>query len=84
MLLKIAEPLADETTSKRILKEVIKADTNLISGIKACTKQITAIESNKSIFVINGTTQPADLVMHLPALCEEHSIPYIFVEDSKW
>ena len=84
MISKIATPIADETTSKRILKEVLKKDKNLISGIKPCHKKIVGEDKSKSICVFNAAIQPIDLIIHLPILCEENNIPYFFVKDKKW
>lgn len=86
LLLKIAHPLVDESTSQIILDQV-EASENLISGIKACTNYIlnkNKIQVECSVFILSGTIQPMDLVTHLPALCEEHNIPYVWVDNTKW
>ena len=31
------------------------------------------------MFIIAGDISPIDVISHVPALCEEHSVPYIFV-----
>lgn len=47
------------------------------------TNEVTkAIERNEaSLVVIAGDVSPEEIVMHLPALAEEHDIPYTFVPE---
>lgn len=87
-MIQIAHPLVDETSSKRILKEVLKMNDKLISGIKPVTKRI-AVENDKNksktnLVVFSAQTYPMDLITHLPIFCEENNIKYVFVEDNKW
>ena len=77
-MIEIANPLANETTSKRILKMTIAEyeSKKLVSGIKACQKLITSNTPGK-LLVLSAKTSPMDLITHLPILCENRNIPYI-------
>jgi len=81
-MIPIATPLADQKASELILKhtKLQKESNTLISGIKGCQKAILKTE-NPGIMVFNAVTSPMDLITHIPILCEERNIPYIFVED---
>ncbi|OQS55707.1 nhp2 [Ecytonucleospora hepatopenaei] len=98
-MIKIAENIANETTSKRILKEVLKKGEGLISGIKPVVKNIISYgdikeekfyknekdeELSKPIVVFDGNTEPMDLITHIPILCQRNEIKYFFVNDKKW
>lgn len=49
------------------------------------TNEVTkAIERNEAeLVVIASDVSPEEIVMHLPALCEERDIPYTFVPDKE-
>ncbi|KAI5173295.1 H/ACA ribonucleoprotein complex subunit 2 [Pancytospora epiphaga] len=84
-MIKFANPLADEETSKAILEATIalKDNKSLISGIKASQKYITT-SPNDAVLVLSAATSPGDLIIHLPILCEKHHVSYIFVKDSSY
>lgn len=84
-MIPIANPTADEKASGHILKMAkTQLETNsLVSGIKACQKALLRAES-PGLMVLNARTSPMDLITHIPILCEERGIPYIFVKDSSW
>lgn len=84
-MIPIAHPLADEATAQAVLRETTASHAagTLVSGIRACQKDILAA-SPDTVVVFSATTSPMDLITHLPILCEESSIPYIFVPDAVW
>lgn len=47
------------------------------------TNEVTkAIERNEAdLVIIAGDVSPEEIVMHIPALCEERDIPYTFVPE---
>ncbi|KAJ9059129.1 snoRNA-binding protein [Entomophthora muscae] len=75
----IATPLADKKLSKRALKLVKKAhaDKKVFRGIKEVCKAIR--KENKGICLLAGDISPADVISHMPVLCEDNSISYCFV-----
>ncbi|CAN6477513.1 unnamed protein product [Victoria cruziana] len=75
----IADPLAGKKLCKRLLKLVRRASESkcLKRGVKEVVKSIR--RGNKGICVIAGNISPIDVITHLPILCEEADIPYIYV-----
>ncbi len=49
--------------------------------IKKGTNEVTkAVErGNAKLVLIGGDVEPPEIVMHLPMLCEEKKIPYIYI-----
>ncbi|XP_073042156.1 H/ACA ribonucleoprotein complex subunit 2-like protein [Primulina eburnea] len=75
----IAKPLAGKKLCKRTLKLVRRAAEHkcLKRGVKEVVKSIR--RGNKGICVIAGNISPIDVITHVPVLCEEANIPYIYV-----
>lgn len=73
----IPNPLA---TNEQIgmINESLKKMSSVCSGIKACTKEI--LKESKGLIVLTADTTPMDLITHIPTLCEEKGVKYIFVE----
>jgi U4/U6 small nuclear ribonucleoprotein SNU13 len=74
-----AFPLANSELTATILELVSLAQTNkqLRKGANEVTKTLN--RSVAEIVVIAGDTDPIDIVMHLPLLCEDKNVPYIFI-----
>ncbi|CAA0810979.1 H/ACA ribonucleoprotein complex subunit 2-like protein [Striga hermonthica] len=75
----IAKPLAGKKLCKRTLKLVRRAAERkcLKRGVKEVVKSIR--RGNKGLCVIAGNISPIDVITHVPILCEEADIPYIYV-----
>ncbi|XP_027121536.1 H/ACA ribonucleoprotein complex subunit 2-like protein [Coffea eugenioides] len=75
----IAKPLAGKKLCKRTLKLVRRAAEHkcLKRGVKEVVKSIR--RGNKGLCVIAGNISPIDVITHVPILCEESDIPYIYV-----
>ena len=75
----IAVPLANPKLAKNVLKTIKKATKgkDLRRGVKEVVKCIR--KGQKGIVVLAGDVSPMDVLSHLPVLCEEASVPYIFV-----
>ncbi|XP_073273982.1 H/ACA ribonucleoprotein complex subunit 2-like protein [Primulina huaijiensis] len=75
----IAKPLAGKKLCKRTLKLVRRAAEHkcLKRGVKEVVKSIR--RGNKGLCVIAGNISPIDVITHVPVLCEEANIPYIYV-----
>ncbi|KEZ38739.1 putative H/ACA ribonucleoprotein complex subunit [Scedosporium apiospermum] len=83
-----AVPLADEKSMKKVLKTVRKAAKNnaLKRGVKEVVKTLrkspASSPTNRAfpgIVIIAGDISPMDVISHIPVLCEDHNVPYIFV-----
>ncbi|KAF3640115.1 H/ACA ribonucleoprotein complex subunit 2-like protein [Capsicum baccatum] len=75
----IAKPLAGKKLSKRTFKLVRRAAEHkcLKRGVKEVVKSIR--RGQKGLCVIAGNISPIDVITHVPILCEEADIPYIYV-----
>merc|ERR1711939_864674 len=73
-LVPFANPLCDEKNQKKVLKGVKKAAKNkaLKRGVKEVVKSV-----RKS--PLAADISPMDVISHLPVLCEDHNIPYVYV-----
>ncbi|MCJ1250814.1 snoRNA-binding protein [Trapelia coarctata] len=88
-LVPFANPLADEKVGKKVLKSVKKAAKNksLKRGVKEVVKSLrksapattSTTASPPGIVVLAADISPMDVISHIPVLCEDHGIPYIFV-----
>jgi len=78
-LSQISHPLADQKFNKKILKTIKKASKskNIKRGVKEVVKSIK--KGDKGIVIIAGDISPIDVVSHVPVLCEDADIPYIYV-----
>ncbi|KAF4369806.1 hypothetical protein F8388_019686, partial [Cannabis sativa] len=75
----IAKPLAGKKLCKRTLKLVRRAAEHkcLKRGVKEVVKSIR--RGQKGVCVIAGNISPIDVITHVPILCEEAEIPYVYV-----
>lgn len=75
----ISEPLASKKLNKKVLKILKKADKtkSLKKGVKEVVKALR--KNEKGFVVLAGDIYPIDVISHIPVLCEESSIPYIFI-----
>ncbi|BCS18499.1 snoRNA-binding protein [Aspergillus puulaauensis] len=89
-LVPFAKPLLEEKAAKKALKSVKKAAVNkcLKRGVKEVVKALRKSPipaPNETISIPNGVVilaadiSPMDVISHIPVLCEDHGIPYVFV-----
>ncbi|KAL8844985.1 MAG: hypothetical protein Q9176_000657 [Flavoplaca citrina] len=86
-LVPFAVPLADEKVQKKVLKGVKKAARNktLKRGVKEVVKALRKSPTTSSptnptnVVIIAADISPMDVISHLPVLCEDHGVPYVFV-----
>jgi H/ACA ribonucleoprotein complex subunit 2 len=78
-LSKISTPLAGKKLTKKLHKLVKKAaKAKLVKrGVKEVVKALK--KGNKGLCIIAGDISPIDVISHLPILCEEADISYIYV-----
>ncbi|KAF1921449.1 50S ribosomal protein L30e-like protein [Ampelomyces quisqualis] len=89
-LVPFAFPLSDDTKEvKKILKTVKKSakSKTLRRGVKEVVKALrksssssTDITNPTAIVVIAADISPMDVISHIPVLCEDHSVPYIYIK----
>lgn len=75
----IAKPLANEKLCKKVLKLAKKAAKRkqLKRGVKEVVKSLR--KNVKGICILAGDISPIDVLTHIPIVCEDHNIPYIYV-----
>ena len=75
----ISKPLAGEKMTKKLYKLVKKAAKAKVikRGVKEVVKSVR--KGGKGLCIIAGDISPIDVISHLPIMCEEADIPYIFV-----
>ncbi|KAG9228639.1 50S ribosomal protein L30e-like protein [Amylocarpus encephaloides] len=85
-LVPFANPLADEKVAKKVLKGVKKAAKNktLKRGVKEVVKALRKSPQGTTanipgIVILAADISPMDVISHIPVLCEDHNVPYIFV-----
>ncbi|KAK2764436.1 snoRNA-binding protein [Arachnomyces sp. PD_36] len=85
-----ANPLAEDKVAKKVLKSVKKAAVNktLKRGVKEVVKALrksptpsanASITIPTGIVVLAADISPMDVISHIPVLCEDHGIPYVYV-----
>ena len=80
---KLAQPLADAKLQKKSFKLVKKSCKYKLvrRGVKEVQKALR--KNHKGICLIAGDISPIDVISHLPALCEDKNVPYVFVPSKK-
>jgi large subunit ribosomal protein L7Ae len=64
-----------------LLADIVKKKGKIRIGINEVTK---AVEREKAqLVVIANDVSPAEITMHLPALCREKKIPFTFIDSRK-
>ena len=76
----IAHPMAGKKLHKKIYKVVKKAaDAKALKrGVKEVVKAVR--KGDGGLMVIAGDISPIDVISHLPVLCEDSALPYIFIQ----
>ncbi|KAL3699169.1 hypothetical protein R1sor_017191 [Riccia sorocarpa] len=75
----IARPLAGKKLTKKSLKLIKRAakTKQLRRGVKEVVKALK--KDQKGLCIIAGDISPIDVITHVPILCEEADVPYIYV-----
>ena len=74
-----ATPLADNKLAKTIINLVKEAANykQIKKGANEATKALN--RGLAEIVVLAADTEPLEIILHLPLLCEDKNVPYIFV-----
>merc|ERR1711908_212723 len=75
----IANPLADKKLTKKVLKTVKAAakEKAIRRGVKEVVKALKKGEPGCA--VIAGDISPIEVIAHVPILCEEKNVAYVYV-----
>jgi len=73
-------PLAKPDLNNQILDLVQQASTykQLKKGANEATKTLN--RGIAEFIILTADTEPLEILLHLPLLCEEKNVPYVFVE----
>jgi U4/U6 small nuclear ribonucleoprotein SNU13 len=74
-----AFPFADRELTLQIMDiiEIAKIQNHLKKGANEVTKTIN--RGYAEIAIIAADSDPIEIILHLPLLCEDKNVPYIFV-----
>ncbi|CAD0047393.1 unnamed protein product [Aureobasidium pullulans] len=81
-LVPFANPLCDEKATKKVLKTVKKAwCKEVVKAVRKTTPAdpATAQVAAPAIVILAADISPMDVISHIPVLCEDHNIPYVFL-----
>lgn len=75
----IASPLAGHRLTKKIGDLITKSadQKQLIYGVKDTGKALRKKE--KGLCVLGGNVSPMDVITHIPGICEDQDVPYVFL-----
>nr|QBH73560.1 ribosomal protein l7ae [Isotomurus palustris] len=78
-----AYPLADPTLSTKILNLVQQAANyqQLKKGANEATKALN--RGLAEFIVMAADAEPLEILLHLPLLCEDKNVPYVFVRSKQ-
>lgn len=74
-----AKPLADSKLTLTILDLIQQAQSNkqLKKGANEVTKSVS--RSTAEFVILAADAEPLEILLHIPLLCEDKNIPYVFV-----
>lgn len=76
----MADPLAQKKLTKKLFKTIKKAGKSrghVRRGVKEVVKSLR--KGEKGLVVLAGDISPMDILSHLPIICEDSGVPYVFV-----
>ncbi|XP_039247857.1 NHP2-like protein 1 [Styela clava] len=74
-----AYPMADDSLTKTIFELVTQASNykQLRKGANEATKTLN--RGLSELIILAGDAEPLEILLHLPLLCEDKNVPYVFV-----
>jgi len=78
-----AYPLADSALTQKILELVQQASNykQLLKGANEATKTLN--RGISEFIVMAADAEPLEILLHLPLLCEDKNVPYVFVRSKQ-
>ncbi|XP_004416473.1 PREDICTED: H/ACA ribonucleoprotein complex subunit 2 isoform X1 [Odobenus rosmarus divergens] len=75
----ISQPLASRRLTRKLYKCIKKAvkQKQIRRGVKEVQKFIN--KGEKGIMVLAGDTLPIEVYCHLPVMCEDRNLPYVYI-----
>lgn len=74
-----AKPLANSSLTKKLFEQCEKASQkkHLKKGANEACKALN--RDHAELIILAADATPIEIILHLPLLCEDKSVPYIFV-----
>lgn len=78
-----AYPLADANMTTKILNLIQQANNykQVRRGANEATKTLN--RNLSELIVMSADAEPIEILLHLPLLCEDKNVPYVFVESKQ-
>ncbi|XP_036053696.1 H/ACA ribonucleoprotein complex subunit 2 [Onychomys torridus] len=75
----IAQPLASRRLTRKLYKCIKKAvkQKQIRRGVKEVQKFVN--KGEKGIMILAGDTLPIEVYCHLPVMCEDQNLPYVYI-----
>ncbi|XP_023609714.1 H/ACA ribonucleoprotein complex subunit 2 isoform X2 [Myotis lucifugus] len=75
----IAQPLASRRLTRKLYKCIKKAvkQKQIWRGVKEVQKFVN--KGEKGIMILAGDTLPIEVYCHLPVMCEDRNLPYVYI-----
>ncbi|XP_075398169.1 H/ACA ribonucleoprotein complex subunit 2 [Tenrec ecaudatus] len=75
----IAQPLASRRLTRKLYKCIKKAvkQKQIRRGVKEVQKFLN--KGEKGIMILAGDTLPVEVYCHLPVMCEDRNLPYVYI-----
>jgi len=77
---RVSHPMASKKLSKKLMKLIKKGNKNkgiIRNGLKDVQTRLR--KGDTGIVVFAGDVTPEDIMCHLPGVCEDKEIPYVYV-----
>ncbi|GLI81179.1 13 kDa ribonucleoprotein-associated protein [Penicillium cataractarum] len=75
----VAWPIADEALSQQLL-DLVQQATNYRQVKKGANETTKTLNRGTSeLVVLAADTTPLPIILHLPLLCEDKNVPYVYV-----
>ncbi|KAJ1975533.1 snoRNA-binding protein [Dimargaris xerosporica] len=79
----IAHPLSSDSLAKDLLGVAKKATPHkhVVRGVRDVVRAIR--KGSKGLAILAADSYPVDTISHVPVLCEDNQIPYVFVPSKR-
>uniref|UniRef100_A0A8C9B7W1 NHP2-like protein 1 n=2 Tax=Phocoena sinus TaxID=42100 RepID=A0A8C9B7W1_PHOSS len=78
-----AYPLADADLTKKLL-DLVQQSCNYKQLHKGANEATKTLKRGISEFIVMAAdTEPLEIILHLPLLCEDKNVPYVFVRSKQ-
>lgn len=85
----IADPIASDSLAHKLIKLATKCTFHAVSEAKMCRRGVKEVvkslrKNKRGLVLIAADIMPVELVAHIPVMCEDRGVPYIYVESKEF